>query len=206
MSVRNGSHFVAGIVLAFLIGCQAEDRNVPLRDRDQNTCEEDDRASHSEAGPNEEGTALSNTDAVKSDGCEKRCRRVLISLFMTLANANSAAGRIMAAEPPPRDVLNDYMDIVSAQWPHCPCSQAPAGESDYYLAYEGPEPSNYPSLLAYERSGNHGDYRHVIICNEVIFIHNSEWKRMMSDPGYKPEGERTTLRPGMREEAPKLRR
>jgi hypothetical protein len=61
-----------------------------------------------------------------------------------------------------------------------------AGRQDYFLANEGPEPTDYPELLVYERAGNHGSYRHLLVEGCFWVVTEGQWQAMRKDRHYVP--------------------
>jgi hypothetical protein len=70
------------------------------------------------------------------------------------------------------------------------------GRQDYFLADEGPEPTKCPGLLAYERAGNHGDYRHILMEDFVWVVTEDQWEAMRQDRRYVPKATKMHLNIG----------
>jgi hypothetical protein len=61
---------------------------------------------------------------------------------------------------------------------------------DYFLASDGPEPCDYPGLLAYEQAGNHGAYRHLLMKECILVVSEEQWQAMRADARYVPDAPR----------------
>lgn len=122
-----------------------------------------------------------NRHACKGDHA---CATMLARLY-TAVEAVRMQFEIPDAAMPSRIDVENYFASSAFEFPKCHLGTG----RDYYLANEGPEASKNPHLIAYERNGNHGMCRHIVLDHPepaIYCVDKVEWERIRTDWMYVP--------------------
>ena len=191
-----GSFLTGGWLLLLVCGCQPQARTGDALLRDAPTSQPA-KARTTVAGATQPTEAKAEETQEKSaprfEGATW-CMDQLRKIYRGIAKVNEAkhipwwlGGDILA--PITRAELEAQFGRDGV--PKCPYHEASDTEpQDYFLANEGPEPAKYPNLLAYERTGLHGEYRHLLMRNEFWIVTETQWQKMRKDSRYVPKARR----------------